>query len=432
MREEIKIGTKVKTESGREWTLTKHLGGGGQGEVYEVTSGGDAKALKWYKEEVATDKLRENIRCNIFEGAPADFFLWPLEITEERNNSFGYIMDLKPDGFYDLTDFLLGKIKFPSFRRVADTALNIVYSFRLLHNKGYCYQDINDGNFFVNPSTGEVRICDNDNVALNGVDAGILGKPRYMAPEITVGKNKPDICSDRFSMAVIIYILFTLNHPLEGRASIRSVLTPEMEKSIYGTNATFVMDPDDDANRPHPKIHGNAIAVWDCLPDYMKEIFLKVFGKKGLNIPNSRPAEAEWIQALVRFRSSIMTCSCRNEVFAQEGKEATCECCGAKLPVKFWLKLPYYSIPGVKNSRIYLCQTKVVDIEDALKPVARVVASKNDRKLLGIQNMSNNTWDVILPDEEKKQVEKKQVTALKENMKIKFENTEITVERGEK
>ena len=31
---------------------------------------------------------------------------------------------------------------------------------------GYSYQDLNDGNFFINPQSGDVLICDNDNVAL--------------------------------------------------------------------------------------------------------------------------------------------------------------------------------------------------------------------------------------------------------------------------
>ena len=37
------------------------------------------------------------------------------------------------------------------------------------------YQDLNDGNFFIDPQTGKVLICDNDNVAVcnNAVDTDI-------------------------------------------------------------------------------------------------------------------------------------------------------------------------------------------------------------------------------------------------------------------
>ena len=62
---------------------------------------------------------------------------------------------------------------------------------------------MNDGNFFINPNNGKVLICDNENVAPNGTDTGILGKPRYMAPEIVLGKKMPDNLTDRFSMSAV-------------------------------------------------------------------------------------------------------------------------------------------------------------------------------------------------------------------------------------
>lgn len=39
----------------------------------------------------------------------------------------------------------------------------------MLHRHGYSYQDLNDGNFFINPESGDVLICDNDNVMPQGV-----------------------------------------------------------------------------------------------------------------------------------------------------------------------------------------------------------------------------------------------------------------------
>ena len=79
--------------------------------------------------------------------------------------------------------------------------MNIVTAFRILHNRGYSYQDLNDKNFFVNPQTGDVKIADNDNVAPFGKNMGIMGKPRYIAPEVVVGENLPNTASDRYSLA---------------------------------------------------------------------------------------------------------------------------------------------------------------------------------------------------------------------------------------
>ena len=56
-------------------------------------------------------------------------------------------------------------------------------------------------------------ICDNDNVAPYGDNLGIAGKCRYMAPEVVLGKKRPDLHTDRFSLAVVLYLLLFLNHP---------------------------------------------------------------------------------------------------------------------------------------------------------------------------------------------------------------------------
>ena len=60
------------------------------------------------------------------------------------------------------------------------------------------YQDLNDGNFFIDVSNGDILICDNDNVTPDGMkNAGnIGGKPGYMAPEIVCGKSHPNSLTD--------------------------------------------------------------------------------------------------------------------------------------------------------------------------------------------------------------------------------------------
>ena len=87
-------------------------------------------------------------------------------------------MGLRPSSYHEITEFMLCNVRFKSFRTVVDAALRIVSAYRILHNAGYSYQDLNDGNFFVDPDTGKVLICDNDNVAPDGYVTGIAGKTR--------------------------------------------------------------------------------------------------------------------------------------------------------------------------------------------------------------------------------------------------------------
>ena len=53
------------------------------------------------------------------------------------------------------------------------------------------------------PDSGEALICDNDNVAVDKQEqSGVLGTPRFMAPEIVRGEAKPSTQTDLFSLSV--------------------------------------------------------------------------------------------------------------------------------------------------------------------------------------------------------------------------------------
>ena len=209
---EFQKGQRIKTVSGGELEVIQKLGEGGQGVVYKVNYNGKPLALKWYfgNKLNNADKFYRNIQNNIKQGTPTGAFLWPLEITEYFEGSFGYLMELRPPEYKDFSLFLLAKVHFANIEALINTALCITNGFRELHNRGYSYQDLNDGNFFVNPKTGDVLICDNDNVAPYGENLGIAGKCRYMAPEVVMGQKRPDSHTDRFSLAVVLYKVYCL------------------------------------------------------------------------------------------------------------------------------------------------------------------------------------------------------------------------------
>ena len=54
----------------------------------------------------------------------------------------------------------MAKVKFVSFDAMLNAAMKICNGFMMLHRFGYSYQDLNDGNFFIDPKTGDVLICD--------------------------------------------------------------------------------------------------------------------------------------------------------------------------------------------------------------------------------------------------------------------------------
>jgi serine/threonine protein kinase len=431
MNEVLESGFSIKTLLGRTVTVDQLLGEGGQGRVFTADYNGQKKALKWFKKSSLGKNptaFYENIKQNVMRGNPSEAFLWPIDITEWEDDTFGYIMDLRPEGYYEITEFMLCHVRFKSYRTIINAALQIVSAFRILHNSGYSYQDLNDGNFFINPQNGKVLICDNDNVAPDNMETGIIGKPRYMAPEVVMSKKKPNSLSDRFSMSLIIYILFCLNHPLEGQRYLVPALTPALQEKLYGSEPLFIMDPFDKSNGPNPAVHANSLKVWPCLPDYVQKIFLTSFGQKALlSKPSSRPTEIDWLNVLTRFYSEIVECPrCGNEIFTQQGEPCKCDECGHKVSIPFKLELSEYSIPAVAGSRIYRCQLGVCDEKDALSPIAQVV-SKKDSNMLGVRNKSSKRWDAITSKGESRKVAVDEVIPLKDGISFKIDGASITI-----
>ena len=239
---ELKNGESVSLTNGSQAKVVKELGRGGQGIVYLVEVGGQKMALKWYFNNMG-NWFYSNLEENISKGAPSEAFLWPEYLTTKQKGTYGYVMKLRLKDYYEFGQYLLARAKFKSFEAMVNAAMKICEGFKALHLSGLSYQDLNDGNFFIHPETGDVLICDNDNVAPEGVTSGILGKARYMAPEVVTGKTMPNKYTDRYSLSVVLFLLFYANHPLEGaRVLACPCMTETYEKKFYGSEPIFIYD----------------------------------------------------------------------------------------------------------------------------------------------------------------------------------------------
>jgi serine/threonine protein kinase len=388
---ELPKGYSIKTKNFKKVVVDQKLGEGGQGAVYRVDYDGKPKALKWYsgKKFKNPDKFFANLENNIKKGKPTNAFLWPEDLTEHDGEAFGYIMDLFPPEFKDFSKFLLGKEGFTSITAMTNAALHITAGFRELHNKGYSYQDLNDGNFRINPKDGKVLICDNDNVSEYGKSSGIAGKARYMAPEIAAKRAKPDIKTDRFSLSLILFLLWTNSHPLEGKAAFPVCLDAKQEKKIYGEKPVFIFDPDDNSNRPVQGMHKGAITRWPFLPVYLREEFIKAFSKDVLANPANRIIEQEWLRLFIRMRAEAYKCSCNNSYFASPVEPNPCPLCGKKNEFPFYIKTYRYNLPIHRWTRLYTCHTE--KDSDDFETLSGEVSAKESFEL---KNVSDKNWMV--------------------------------------
>ncbi len=308
------------------------LGSGGEGEVYELTSrtSGRRLALKWYHQHTATPERRADIAALITRGSPSDRFLWPQGLIEDRTGGrFGYVMGLRPDSFVGMAAILRGDVPRQE-SKVVRFAFELAMAFRELHLEGLCYRDINFGNTFMDQATGAALICDNDNVSVEGVGvARVLGSRKFMAPEIVRREALPSKFTDRFSLAVLLFYLLIVHHPLEGRRTEVGLADTDSDLRHYGFDPLFCFDPSDTSNRPDPQFHPHVEMMWATLPDQARRLFMRSFSE-GLMAPERRVVDSEWCAVLADMWSGLIVCeTCgAGSYLTLDGRPHSCGRCG--------------------------------------------------------------------------------------------------------
>ncbi|WP_295152108.1 serine/threonine-protein kinase [uncultured Ruminococcus sp.] len=393
----LKKGQSLRSMNGGTIVVETLLGEGGQGYVYKVDYNGKPMALKWYKADELKDSLNwfyNNLKNNISKGSPNSDFLWPVDLTEWVDGTFGYIMPLRPQGYEEFPAFLMAQVEFEKFSCMVDAALNIVMGFKILHNRGYTYQDLNDGNFFIDPKNGKVLICDNDNVAESGENSGIVGKARYMAPLVVVGKKMPDKITDRFSMAVVLFMLFMRNHPLEGKAVQKKViLTENYQKKYYGENPVFIADPTNDTNGPTMAANRNFLIRWPLMSKDIRDLFIAAFSKDAMAEKASSPIEMVWCRKLLQYKSDLIYCPHCGKQIVFDHDKPVCMKCKQPLNISAYLSVGHYMIPAVKGST--LCMEHLIDFDDERYDptiIGEIICAKNDSSAIGLKNLSDGVW----------------------------------------
>ena len=410
------------------------LGDGGQGEVYLVDFNGKSFALKVYKEEVSSD-FRYNLKNNIDRGSPSNSFLWPQKLIDFADNKIGYLMNLRPHNYVSFVSYLTGTNKFQSRQVMLKWCIELCLAFKKLHEMGYSYQDLNDGSFFLDPNTGDLLICDNDNVTADKRNLGILGKMRYMAPEIVRGdqnangdQQMPDVHSDRFSLAVILFMALCLGNPFEGeRLKNYDIVDEQAEYEMFGKKPVFVYHKTDKSNRPIRGYHSSVLKRWAYIPLYVKEAFHRTFVDGLVDRENGRTTEIEWLKLLTKYRDEIITCPhCGYEYivgFSEKKKYDLCPSCGNATKETCSLHIGRHTITLELGKKIYIHH--VDKYSSAYNTaVGIVVANKLNPSLWGIKLALNCGVEIKDASGTVKQIDANGVIPIVKNLKIKFnENT---------
>lgn len=417
MSELLKSGQTVKTEnSAQPCQVEKFIGSGGQGEVYQAKWAGGTFALKWYYPYMATAEQRAALGKLISEHqAPSNAFLWPLEIAHaEGVPGFGYLMRLRESRFKSLLDLMRGQID-PTFCTLATVGLGLADNFHKLHADGLCYCDISFGNAFFDPETGEVLICDNDNVAANrSPPRGVLGTPDFMAPEIVRGEGRPSRQTDLFSLAILLFYIFHVSHPLVGR-KILTIHSWDLaaRTKLFGSEPVFIFHPTDRSNEAVDQTvdrlgeaGDNALRYWPIYPQFFRNTFVRAFTNGITDPQNGRVMEGEWRRVLSQLRDAIFFCrACGKENFYDPSTDRgsgppsrKCWHCKNPLVLPFRIVIGKAVVMLTHQGRLFSHHLDGSGAIDFTATVAEVVRHPTAANVWGLKNCTKEKWIVTNPD----------------------------------
>ncbi len=202
--------------------------------------------------------------------------------------------------------------------------LKIARAVRRLHAAGLAHSDLSFNNVLVDPISGSACIIDCDSLVVpHKFPPEVVGTPGFIAPEVLATKklkiddpkkHLPQISTDRYALAVLIYTFLLNRHPLDG-GKVWDTDPQKDDDMRFGSNAIFIEHPTDRTNRVKPdQLAKSQLPQGDpeklpysvCGP-YLKALFDKVF-IEGIHDPSKRPSAAEWEDALIKTCDLVQPC----------------------------------------------------------------------------------------------------------------------------
>jgi serine/threonine protein kinase len=353
-------GMIITSISGQNYLLTEKVDKqGAQGVVYEESTG--KFIIKLYKRG---NEFQNRNRLNKLEWLAKqsypDQFIKPLDLFVEPY--IGYAMEKVVD------HVSLNKLLVPSremslsgwyneetggLRRRLFLGYKIAMQFALLHESNRAYCDISGNNILVNKDPGVASICmiDIDNIYIPGGDSGnILGTSRYMAPEIMNKQMQPDIFTDDYSLAVILFELLRCGHPYVG--DMVEDGTPEQQEQAYRGLYPYVDEEDS------PNMSTQMLPAEVVFTTKLANLFHKTF-VKGKENRVARATAREFALACLEASNKVMKCpECGHWHFASPDKNRKyfCPWCDEENSRPFFLQFKdrYYVLDAKTRKRVVM------------------------------------------------------------------------------
>ena len=295
------------TSHAEQIRLGQRIGGGGEGEVYDV-AGRDDLVAKIYHEPPQPEKA-EKLTVLARLGSERLFRLsaWPVDVLRERPDGPVVGFSMKKIGDAEEVHTLHSPksrlLKFPdaSWAFLIHVATNIARAVAVMHEHGFVIGDVNPKNILVTRrATIHLLDCDSFQVSENGRTFRCEGGfGEYTPPELQgVAFREVDRTQmhDCFGLAVVIFqLLFMGRHPFSGRYTGAGEMP--LERAISERRFAWGADAAHRQMQPPP-----GTLSFAAIPDEMAELFRRAF------LSFNRPQPPEWIEPLEHLSQALKKC----------------------------------------------------------------------------------------------------------------------------
>lgn len=420
---------KINSIKGRQIQAGECVARPGFGTISNGKSDSDNCLVKWFaKDELeqmgCARQLYKNLLSNVEKEAPGKAWMWPEDVTEQGDGeAFGYVIRQDLSAYLSLSDLMEEKGYYEGWYSIVNAALSLITAFMQMEQSGYHMLHMTEDDIFIHPKTGRVLIA-NAEFAGSGSGTWKPARPgRIAAPGYIRGDGQG---SDSYMLAVLLFEILYLHHPLEGeQAAMYPVMDEDAEKKVYGVSPRFVYDAEDETNRPVRGIHINLIRRWGLYPEFVREAFTAAFRQDVMKGKAPFVDMAEWYRIFMKLRSYVVPCTCGMENIWQPGEQKCRKCKTPLIQTNLYYRIGKDSYPVLPGTKLYRCQ--LYGGFDYMGVAGEFIRTKSNSSIFLLQNVTNSTWTVVDANKEKRPVEPQETVVLSDGIRIVTDGAEMAI-----
>ena len=299
------------TTSGKDINIKAFIGEDFEGKYYDAEYEGKSCTLlvlrdRWLKID---SQIERNWSC-LLSCELHDFFLAPIEFVHYIDTSdlfneeeWGILLEKVSGNMLPIAALwdndISKRVVFADVELMYKTCLNICRAMRAAHYRGFVFRGDVYNNIYFDSKSGVIKIS---SILLTPNNNTLIKKElaKEWCPSFSIHDQyfEPCLEADEYILAIIIYRIILICHPMEGKKCLNILGGPNAILSLrWRLPQTYTFDPNDDSNRPIYFWGSDALARQDLVPNTVKELFEKTF-VHGMTEPRYLAPDIEWVEKL--------------------------------------------------------------------------------------------------------------------------------------